>query len=336
MAGLLTSVGDDKDKAAVYLADCRKLGITVLPPDVNESGLNFASVGDGHPLRARRGAQCRRQRRCLADQYAHRQGQVHRLLRLPQQDRHRRLQQEGHRVADQGRRVRLARAIRARACSWCTPTPSTRCSAPRRPRRWASSTCSAAPTPPTDAVFTIKVPDEEWDDKHKLALEREMLGLYVSGHPLNGVAHLLAAQVDTQIPAILDGDVANDAQVRVGGILAVGEPARQQERDALGVSAIGGSHRRHRGDVLPADLLERTAPRSPTTPWCWSARRCESRTTGSALIANDLVVPDFSNAAGGPAAGGEPADPAVHHRQGHRPQAGAGAPSRHRRRCICG
>ena len=38
MAGLLTSVGDDKDKAAVYLADCRRLGITVLPPDVNESG----------------------------------------------------------------------------------------------------------------------------------------------------------------------------------------------------------------------------------------------------------------------------------------------------------
>lgn len=45
MAGLLTSVGDDKDKAAVYLADCRKLGITVLPPDVNESLVNFASVG---------------------------------------------------------------------------------------------------------------------------------------------------------------------------------------------------------------------------------------------------------------------------------------------------
>src|SRR6195952_4790004 len=45
MAGLLTSVGDDKDKAAVYLADCRKLGISVLPPDVNESLVNFASVG---------------------------------------------------------------------------------------------------------------------------------------------------------------------------------------------------------------------------------------------------------------------------------------------------
>ncbi len=63
----------------------------------------------GHPLRARRRAQRRRQRRCVADRFAHRQGQVHRLLRLPQQDRHRTVQQEGHRVADQGGRVRLAR-----------------------------------------------------------------------------------------------------------------------------------------------------------------------------------------------------------------------------------
>ena len=30
----------------------------------------------------------------------------------------------------------------------------------------------------------------------------------------------MAAQVDTAIPAILDGDVANDTQVRIGGILA--------------------------------------------------------------------------------------------------------------------
>ena len=110
MAGLLTSVGDDKDKAAVYLADCRKLGITVLPPDVNESGLNFASVGNDirYGLGAVRnvGVECR----CVADRFAHRQGQIHRLLRLPQQDRDRPLQQEGHRVADQGGRVRLARA----------------------------------------------------------------------------------------------------------------------------------------------------------------------------------------------------------------------------------
>ncbi|WP_131792717.1 DNA polymerase III subunit alpha, partial [Candidatus Protofrankia datiscae] len=46
MAALLTSVGDDKDKMAVYLAECRKMGIRVLPPDVNESTLYFTPVDD--------------------------------------------------------------------------------------------------------------------------------------------------------------------------------------------------------------------------------------------------------------------------------------------------
>ncbi len=45
MAALLTSVGDDKDKSAIYLNECRRMGITVLPPDVNESALNFTPVG---------------------------------------------------------------------------------------------------------------------------------------------------------------------------------------------------------------------------------------------------------------------------------------------------
>src|SRR5215468_90365 len=45
MAALLTSVRDDKDRAAIYLAECRKMGITVLPPDVNTSVRDFAPVG---------------------------------------------------------------------------------------------------------------------------------------------------------------------------------------------------------------------------------------------------------------------------------------------------
>ena len=45
MAALLTSVGDDKDKSALYLSECRRMGIKVLPPDVNESVATFAAVG---------------------------------------------------------------------------------------------------------------------------------------------------------------------------------------------------------------------------------------------------------------------------------------------------
>src|SRR5665647_1561670 len=49
MAALLTSVRDDKDKSALYLGECRHMGITVLPPDVNSSSANFTAVG--HDIR---------------------------------------------------------------------------------------------------------------------------------------------------------------------------------------------------------------------------------------------------------------------------------------------
>src|SRR5919197_2882960 len=45
MAAVLTSVGDDKDKMALYLSECRRMGINVLPPDVNDSAGPFTPVG---------------------------------------------------------------------------------------------------------------------------------------------------------------------------------------------------------------------------------------------------------------------------------------------------
>ena len=46
MAALLTSVRDDKDKSGIYLNECRRMKIQVLPPDVNESSANFTPVGN--------------------------------------------------------------------------------------------------------------------------------------------------------------------------------------------------------------------------------------------------------------------------------------------------
>ena len=46
MAALLTSVRDNSDKVAVYIEECRRMGIVVLPPDVNESRDGFTVVGE--------------------------------------------------------------------------------------------------------------------------------------------------------------------------------------------------------------------------------------------------------------------------------------------------
>jgi DNA polymerase-3 subunit alpha len=294
MAGLLTSVGDDKDKAAVYLADCRKLSITVLPPDVNESGLNFASVGTD--IRYGLGAV----RNVGANVVAS-------LLNT------RTKKGKFTDFSDYLNKADIAACNKKVTESLIKAGAFDSLNHPRKGLFLVHTDAvdSVLGTKKAEAmgqfdlfggdesgaetVFIIKVPDEEWDDKHKLALEREMLGLYVSGHPLNGVAHLLTSQVDTAIPAILDGDVANETMVKVGGILASvnrrvnknGMPwASAQLEDLTGgievmffphtYSAVGG-------DILDDAVVVVTA-------------KVTIRDDRIALIANDLVVPDFSNA----------------------------------------
>ena len=46
MAALLTSVLDNSTKVAEYIAECRDMGIKLLPPDVNESDADFTVAGE--------------------------------------------------------------------------------------------------------------------------------------------------------------------------------------------------------------------------------------------------------------------------------------------------
>ncbi|MDT5011120.1 MAG: polymerase subunit alpha, partial [Mycobacterium sp.] len=299
MAGLLTSVGDDKDKAAVYLADCRKLGITVLPPDVNESVLNFASVGTD--IRYGLGAV-----RNVGSNV------VGSLIRT-RSDRGKFTD-----FSDYLNKIDIAACNKKVTESLIKAGGFDSLGHPRKGLFLVHTDAvdSVLGTKKAEAmgqfdlfgfgdedgdasagaVFTIKVPDDEWDDKHKLALEREMLGLYVSGHPLDGVAHILAGQVDTQIPAILDGDVPNDAQVRVGGILASvdrrvnknGLPwvSAQLEDLTGGITVMFFPHiySTHGAEIVDdAVVLVNAKVRVQDDRVC--------------LIANDLIVPDFSRAA---------------------------------------
>jgi len=296
MAGLLTSVGDDKDKAAVYLADCRKLGITVLPPDVNESEVNFASVGTD--IRFGLGAVRNVGANVVSSLIATRTAKG-----------------KFTDFSDYLNKINVAACNKKVTESLIKAGAFDSLGHPRKGLFLVHTDAvdsvlgtkkaeamgqfdlfggGADDGAAGDAVFTIKVPDDEWDDKHKLALEREMLGLYVSGHPLNGVAHLLAAQVDHAIPSILGGDVANDVQVRVGGILASvnrrvnksGVPwASAQLEDLTGGIEVMFFPQTYAlvGAEIADDAVVLVGGR---------VRIQDDRIT---LIANDLVVPDFSN-----------------------------------------
>ena len=175
------------------------------------------------------------------------EGRLQGLRRLPAQGRRGRLQQEGHRVADQGRRVRLAGPHAPGPRSRSTPTPSTRPwrSSARRPR--GSSTCSAASATAREAddpfggALDIAIPDRPSGSKsERLAFEREMLGLYVSDHPLLGVEHVLTSHADTPIAEINAGGVEDGANVTIAGILTAVVAAHEQAGRALGDRHAGG------------------------------------------------------------------------------------------------
>ena len=298
MAGLLTSVGDDKDKAAVYLADCRRLGITVLPPDVNESVQNFASVG--HDIRFGLGAVRNVGANVVSSLVATRSAKgkftdfSEYLSKIDIGACNKKVTESLIKAGafdSLGHPRKGLFLVHSDAVESVLGTK--KAEAMGQFDLFGSGDGDGVDT--GDSAFTIKVPDEEWDDKHKLALEREMLGLYVSGHPLDGVAHLLAAQVDTAIPAILDGDIANDAQVRVGGILASvnrrvnksGMPwASAQLEDLTGgieVMFFPQTYSLFGMDIADDAVVVVGA----------KVRIQDDRRT---LIANDLAVPDFSHA----------------------------------------
>nr|MCW1079657.1 hypothetical protein [Streptococcus anginosus] len=70
-------------------------------------------------------------------------------------------------------------------------------------------------------VFSSEVPDlPEWDKKDKLAFERDMLGLYVSDHPLLGLEGMLSKLADVEIADLLENEERPDgAMVTVAGLI---------------------------------------------------------------------------------------------------------------------
>ena len=219
MAALLTSVGDDKDKMAIYLAECRVMGIKVLPPDVNTSVRDFAPVGTDirFGLSAVRNVgtgvvasivTSRKDKGDYTDFYdflekvdavACNKKVVESLIKAGAFDSltHPRkgLLMEHARAIDEVLGLKKAEAI------------------------GQFDLFGEMSQEEKGNSFRGSVPDTEWDTKLRLGFEREMLGLYVSGHPLAGVEHILSAQSDASIPDILDGTVPDRGMVTVGGIL---------------------------------------------------------------------------------------------------------------------
>ena len=297
MAGLLTSVADDKDKAAIYLADCRRLGITVLPPDVNHSQQNFAAVGDDirFGLAAVRNVGTGVVASILAarEEKSNFSSFSDYLAKINVTACNKKVIES---LIKAGAFDSLGHArkglflVHADAVDAVLGTKKAEAVGQFDLFGDAGGDGGAM----TDDAFAVKVPDEEWDTKHKLALEREMLGLYVSGHPLNGVEHVISAQTDTSISSLLEGNVKDGAQIVIGGIISAVTRRVNKKGESYAVvqieDMVGGvevyffprAYQAYGMDIASDAVVLVKA-------------RVNLRDDSMMISANDLAVPDLSH-----------------------------------------
>ncbi|MCQ4620797.1 DNA polymerase III subunit alpha [Corynebacterium sp. CCUG 71335] len=231
MAALLTSVGDKKDKSAIYLADCRHLGISVLPPDINESEETFMAVDKDirYGLAAIRnvGAEVVEsimESRRTKGAFTNFSDYLDKVDLLPCNKRITESLIKAGAFDSLGHPRKGLLLVSDDAVDSVLTTKK----AADKGQFDLFSTFGGEQE--ASNAFSIEVPDDEWEKKHKLALEREMLGLYVSGHPLDGFEEAIDAQTDTPLPKILEGEMRHGDEVTIGGIIS-GVDRRYSKKD---------------------------------------------------------------------------------------------------------
>ena len=218
MAALLTSVKDDKDKSALYLAECRRMGIKVLPPDVNDSDGDFTPRGTDirFGLTAIRNVGANVVGSIVATREAKgRYADFGDFLRKVEPVVCNKKTVESLCKAGAFDSLGHSRKglvhVHAEAIEACMETK-------RAEAIGQFDLFGADDAESGGGLFDVVVPMGEWDKSVLLTYEREMLGLYVSDHPLFGVEHLLASAVDLPVSQLADCD--DGRTVVVGGILS--------------------------------------------------------------------------------------------------------------------
>jgi DNA polymerase-3 subunit alpha len=220
MAALLTSVRDDKDKSALYLNECRRMGIKILPPDVNDSNGEYTPMGTDirFGLTAIRNvgenvvASIAKNRidkgryesfsdfLAKVDVHVCNKKTIESLIKAGAFD------SLGH-----SRKGLMSVYLEAIDSIMETKRAESIGQFDLFGGGVSSSTGIAG--------VVLEIGIDEWEKALLLSYEREMLGLYVSDHPLLGVEHVLRNAADITINQILDDGVTHEQVVTIAGLI---------------------------------------------------------------------------------------------------------------------
>jgi DNA polymerase-3 subunit alpha len=217
MAALLTSVRDDKDKSALYLNECRRMGIKVLAPDVNESDSEYTP----------RGSDIRFGLTAIRNVGENVVGSIvnNRISKGKYQSFGDFLSKVDASVCNKktieslikgGAFDSLKHSRKGLMMVYLEAIDAV--SEAKRAEAIGQFDLFGLETSATAVNgVSLDIPITEWEKAMLLSYEREMLGLYVSDHPLLGIEHILRAASDMTISQL--NDVNHDQIITIGGLI---------------------------------------------------------------------------------------------------------------------
>ena len=222
MAALMTSVIDNNTKVSEYILSCRQMGISLLPPDINEGQMTFSVSGDSirYALSAiksvgRNVIQRIEEERRIRGPFTTLKDFIYRM--------------DGGEV---NKRI-LENLIKSGAMD-CLPGTRRQkmlvCLELLDRRNLEKKTAMAGQLSLFDLMgqeerkeFEVRFPDVgEYPREEYLAFEKEVLGVYISGHPMESCAGLWQKNITARSTDFLVDDESGHAAVSDGAIAVIG------------------------------------------------------------------------------------------------------------------
>ena len=301
MAALLTSVRDDKDKSALYLNECRRMGIKVLPPDVNESASDYTPIGSDirFGLTAIRNVGENVVASIVANRLS--KGRFTSfgdfLSKVDQQVCNKKTIES---LIKAGAFDSLGATRRGLMMVYLEAIDSVN-EAKRAEAIGQFDLFGAGFGEETTAVTGVEldIPGGEWEKNLLLSYEREMLGLYVSDHPLLGIEHVLRAAVDMPLSQIADDSIAHEQVVNIGGLITQIQRKVSKQGNSWAIVSIedlegavdvlffAGTYQTHALNLIEDRVIVVRG-------------RIDKREEAPRITALDMTIPDVTGAPTGP------------------------------------
>jgi len=231
MTALMSASAGQTEKVALYVADARSLGLTVLPPDINSSEWDFAIEGAGKDSQIRFGLGAIKNVGSNAVEAILKAREQGRFTDLNDFARRVDLRSVGKRSLECMIKVGALDAFGARASMLASLDRIVAISTNHF--RAADTGQMSLFGANTGVIEEIRLPDvKDVEKREMLNWERELIGLYISDHPLNEYQTTLA-QVVTHFSGQLI-EAAQEEEVRVAGLITSIRPYTTKNGKAMG------------------------------------------------------------------------------------------------------